>query len=121
MFVNVFSCPKCSNPVDVKEKTCPHCDTPLHLPPAYPAERQSAGFWAGQSRSRKVSIIFLVIAGIFILFGLDNLVSASRLVIGDSFDYIISASRGTGEICAGIFCVLISILFAIFDVADARK
>jgi hypothetical protein len=68
-----------------------------------------------------VSIVFLVIAGIFILFGLDNLASVTRLVGGDAFNYIISASRGTAEVCAGIFCVLISILFAVFDLADARK
>jgi len=43
------------------------------------------------------------------------------MVCGDAYNYIISAGRGIGKICAGLFFALVSVVLAIFDVDDRQK
>lgn len=75
----------------------------------------------GYKDKRVWSIIFLIVGAIFILNGLGTLSSEDRVVGGDAYNYIISASRGTGKVCAGLFFALVSVVIAIFDVGDRQK
>ncbi len=74
-----------------------------------------------QSSKRTWSIIFLIVAALFVVNGLYTLSSDDRVVGGDAYNYIISASKGTGKICAGVFFALVSVVIAIFDLGDRRR
>lgn len=74
----------------------------------------------GQTSKRILAVIFLIVAALFIFNGLFILSSNSDVVGSDAFNYIISAGRGTGKICVGIFFALISVILAIFDLGDRQ-
>lgn len=74
-----------------------------------------------QSSKRIWSVIFLIVAALFIFSGLVTLSSDSRVVGGDAYNYIINAGRGTGKICAGVFFALVSVVIAIFDLSDRQR
>jgi len=74
-----------------------------------------------QSSKRTWSIIFFIVAALFVVNGLYTLSSDDRVVGGDAYNYIISAGRGIGKICAGLFFALVSVVLAIFDVDDRQK
>ncbi len=93
----------------------------MQLPPGFkpvkPVYLANKGKWT----KREWSILFLMVGAIFVLIGLRTLLSEDRVVGGDAFNYMISASRGTGEICAGLFFALVSVAIAIYDVGDKQK
>ena len=74
-----------------------------------------------QGWKRRWSLIFLIVASLFIVNGLFTLSSNSMVVGGDAYNYIISAGRDTGKICTGIFFALVSVVIAIFDLGDRQR
>jgi hypothetical protein len=126
------TCPNCSNPVETAtDKFCSRCSAPVAAAPTDaeggpdtkgpPALHNYQSGWDRQSGKRKASIIFLVAAGLFSLYGLIEISSDANVVGGDAYNYIISAGRGTRRICVGILCALVSVVFAIFDLTDKLK
>jgi ABC-type Fe3+-siderophore transport system permease subunit len=54
-----------------------------------------------------LAALFFALASIFTVFGLYRMYNEEHIVGGDADNYIVSASRGTGLICAGIVFALI--------------
>jgi hypothetical protein len=74
-------------------------------------------------RKRTLSLLFLIGAGLFTLFGLVEMYkygADDKVVGGDAYNFIM-AGRGTGLICAGIVSALIGVAVAIFDLTDKQS
>jgi hypothetical protein len=74
-------------------------------------------------RKRTLSVLFLIAAGLFTLYGLVEMYKYGpddKVVGGDAYNYIIMAGRGTGLICAGVVSALIGLAIAIFDLTDKQ-
>jgi hypothetical protein len=75
-------------------------------------------------RKRTLSLLFLIGAGLFTLFGLVEMYKYGpddKVVGGDAYNYIIMASRGTGLICAGVVSALVGVAVAVFDLTDKQS
>jgi hypothetical protein len=72
---------------------------------------------------RLVSVMFLLIAVLFAVFGVWEMYSygeSDKIVGGDAYNYTIIAARGTGLICCGIISALIAVTVSIWDLIDRQ-
>lgn len=75
-------------------------------------------------RKRTLSLLFLIGAGLFTLYGLVVMFKYGpddKVVGGDAYNFIIMAGRGTGLICAGVVSALVGAAIAIFDLTDKQS
>jgi hypothetical protein len=96
-------------------------ELPQNLPPGNPTPEIVQ---PRKLRKRTLSLLFLIAAGLFTLFGLVEMYKYGpddKVVGGDAYNYIIMAGRGTGLICAGIVSALVGVAVAVFDLTDKQS
>jgi hypothetical protein len=96
-------------------------ESPHSLPPSSPTPEIAQ---QRKLRKRTLSLLFLIAAGLFTLYGLVEMYKYGpddKVVGGDAYNYIIMAGRGTGLICAGVVSALIGLAVAVFDLTDKQS